>query len=297
MTEVKNLRQPFSHLVKRHPCLGGGPDMRNGRLHLPVSPACNLQCRFCQRRFNDVEERPGVTRGILGVEQVPAVLARALELCPEISVVGIAGPGDTLASDHAIRAFQLVHQLQPGLIKCLSTNGLLLEERLPELLAVGVSTLTVTVNGVTPDTVARVVASVAAGGRRLEAPAGARLLVERQLAGIRAAASAGLLVKVNMVLVPGVNDGEVAATAQAVKEAGAWMFNLIPLLPQGEFAELPAPSCADLHAARTAAEAHLLVFRHCQHCRADAVGIPGVSDHSEAIYGSLGRPVETFSHG
>jgi len=64
---------------------------------------------------------------------------------------------------------------------------------------------------------------VAAGGRRLEAPAGARLLVERQLAGIRAAASAGLLVKVNMVLVPGVNDGEVAATAQAVKEAGARM--------------------------------------------------------------------------
>jgi nitrogen fixation protein NifB len=287
----------FSHLVKRHPCLGGGSEMRNGRLHLPVSPACNLQCRFCQRGFNGVEERPGVSRAILPVAQVPAVLARALELCPEISVVGIAGPGDTLASDHAVQAFQIVHRLQPGLIKCLSTNGLLLEERLPELLAVGVSTLTVTVNGITPGTVERVVASVAKDGRRMDAATGAILLIERQLAGIRAAAAAGLLVKVNMVLIPGVNDHEVAEAARAVKEAGAFMFNLIPLLPQREFSGLEAPTCADLHAARTAAEVHLPVFRHCQHCRADAVGIPGISDHSGEIFGALGRPVETFSHG
>jgi nitrogen fixation protein NifB len=104
-------------------------------------------------------------------------------------------------------------------------------------------------------------------------------------------------VKVNMVLIPGLNADEVAETARAVREAGAALFNLIPLLPQGEFAHLPVPSCTDLHAARTAAEAHVPVFRHCQHCRADAVGIPGVSDLSSEVYGSLGRPVETFSHG
>ncbi len=287
----------FSHLAKRHPCLGGGPGMRSGRLHLPVSPACNLQCRFCQRTFNDLEERPGVSRGILKVEDVPAVLARALELCPEISVVGIAGPGDTLASDHAIRAFRVVHQFQPGLIKCLSTNGLLLEERLPELLAVGVATVTVTVNAMRPGTVAGIVASVGMPGLRLTGEDGARLLTGRQLAGIRAAADAGLLVKVNMVLIPGLNLGEVAETAGAVREAGAALVNLIPLLPQGEFAHLPAPSCAELHAARSAAEAHVPVFRHCQHCRADAVGVPGVSDLSSEVYGSLGTPVETFSHG
>jgi nitrogen fixation protein NifB len=211
--------------------------------------------------------------------------------------VGIAGPGDTLASDHALRAFRRVDEVQPDLIKCLSTNGLLLEERLPELVAVGVSTLTVTVNAIRPGTVARIVASVVLGGQRLVGEAGARLLTGRQLAGIRAAASAGLLVKVNMVLIPGVNDGEVADTAKAVREAGAALFNLIPLLPQGAFSGFPAPSCADLHNARVAAEGQIPVFRHCQHCRADAVGIPGVSDHSGEIYGSLGRPVETFSHG
>ena len=291
------MKADHGHLVKRHPCLGDGPGLRAGRLHLPVSPSCNIQCRFCLRAFNGREERPGVCRGILDLAAVPAVLAQALDLCPEISVVGIAGPGDTLASDHALEAFRIVDRLQPDLIKCLSTNGLLLEERLPELLAVGVATVTVTVNAVRPETVDRIVASVGLGGVRQGGIQAAGELTRRQLAGIAAADAAGLLVKVNMVLIPGLNDGEVADTAAAVRRAGAALFNLIPLLPQGQFARFRPPSCTDLQAARTAAEGHLPVFRHCQHCRADAVGVPGVSDLSGAVYGALGRPVETFSHG
>ncbi|HWQ10140.1 MAG TPA: radical SAM protein, partial [Holophaga sp.] len=203
----------------------------------------------------------------------------------------------TLATDHAIRAFRIVHDLQPGLIKCLSTNGLLLEERLPRLLSVGVSTVTVTVNSIRPSTVNRITPSVSLWGIRLEGEEGARLLIERQRAGIRAAAALGLLVKVNMVLIPGINDGDVGETAEAMKLDGATRFNLIPLLPQGEFTERTAPGCAELCAARQAAERHLPVFRHCQHCRADAVGIPGLTDFAREVYGSLGRPVETYSHG
>jgi len=293
-----NTSEPdYSHLTRRHPCLSDGPGLRSGRLHLPVSPRCNIQCRFCRRAFNGLEERPGVARGILDLADVPALLARALELCPEIAVVGIAGPGDTLASDHALEAFRIVGRLQPDLVKCLSTNGLLLEERLSELLAVGVATVTVTVNGVRPETVSRIVASVALEGFRQAGEQAAEQLTRRQLAGIRAAAAAGLLVKVNMVLIPGLNDGEVAATAEAVRRAGAALFNLIPLLPQGDFARFRPPSCGDLQAARSLAEAHLPVFRHCHHCRADAVGVPGVSDLSGALYGASARPVETFSHG
>ena len=287
----------FPHLVRRHPCLAQGPGPRSGRLHLPVSPACNLACRYCLRAFNEGEVRPGVSRGILAVEDVPGVLERALALCPELAVVGIAGPGDTLATDHAIRAFRIVHDLQPGLIKCLSTNGLLLEERLPRLLSVGVSTVTVTVNSIRPATVNRITPTVSLWGIRLEGEEGARLLVDRQRAGIRAAAAVGLLVKVNMVLIPGINDGEVGETAEAMKQDGVSVFNLIPLLPQGEFAGRPAPDCAGLGAARLEAERHLPVFRHCQHCRADAVGIPGRTELAREVYGSLGTPLETYSHG
>ncbi|MDR1616830.1 MAG: nitrogen fixation protein NifB, partial [Syntrophomonadaceae bacterium] len=46
---------------------------------------------------------------------------------------------------------------------------------------------------------------------------------------------------------------------------------------------------------RETASEHIDVFRHCQHCRADAIGIPGVNDFAGKIY--LERAEETFSHG
>ena len=39
------------------------------------------------------------------------------------------------------------------------------------------------------------------------------------------------------------------------------------------------------------------VFRHCQHCRADAVGVPGRSEYGDQIYQRKLRVRETFSHG
>ena len=48
---------------------------------------------------------------------------------------------------------------------------------------------------------------------------------------------------------------------------------------------------------RQQAERYIRVFRHCQHCRADAAGIPGGTDVSKQLYI---RPItleNTFSHG
>lgn len=88
----------FDHLVKKHPCFNGEAHFKYGRIHLPISPACNIQCKFCRRSFNKWEKRPGVAGSLLTPEKALAVVTRALELCPEITVVGIAGPGDTLAT-------------------------------------------------------------------------------------------------------------------------------------------------------------------------------------------------------
>jgi nitrogen fixation protein NifB len=232
---------------------------------------------------------------LVTAEEAPDVVARALDLCPEISVVGIAGPGDTLATPHALRAFQAVHARFPDLVKCLSTNGLMLEERLPELLSLGLGTLTVTVNGVDPFTVAQIVERVTYHCQVLKGEAGAKVLIERQLAGIRLAAQHGLTIKVNLVLVPGVNDHHVEETARTVAAAGASLFNIIPLIPQHRFAAWEPPTEDALDRARRDAEKHLPVFRQCRHCRADACGIPGQKDLSAELYG--GAAAETFSHG
>lgn len=287
----------FEKLSGIHPCFSGGANMTRGRVHLPVSPSCNIQCKFCRRRLNKIEQRPGVTNQVLSPAQAADLVDKALQLCPEITVAGVAGPGDALATTHALKTFQLVHQRHPELINCLSTNGLMLERYAQDILDAGVQTVTVTVNAVDPEVLQNICSYVVLDGQRLEGLEGAKILIEAQQRGIRKAAELGAIVKVNIVLIPGVNDFHIAETTATVAGLGAAIINIIPLIPQHEMAFMNVPTCEELNQARGEAEKFLPVFRHCQHCRADACGIPGQGDLSGLLYGELGRTAETFSHG
>lgn len=286
----------YEELQKSHPCFGGQKN-NAGRIHLPVSPGCNIACRFCDRTINDVEERPGVTSKILKPEDCEEILEKALDICPDIKVAGIAGPGDTLASDYALETFKIVKKKFPGLIKCMSTNGLLLSERAQEVIDAGVDSLTVTVNAVDPEIESKLNAYILYHGKKIEGIEGAKILIQNQLEGIKKLAAAGITIKVNTVLVPEINGAHIEKIAKTVKEAGATIYNIIPLIPQHELKDCRAPVCAEIDAARTTASKYIDVFRHCQHCRADAVGVPGRSEYGDQIYQRRLNVKETFSHG
>jgi len=286
----------YQNLQNSHPCFGGHKN-NTGRIHLPVCPGCNIACKFCDRTINDVEERPGVTSTILTPEKSISVLKKALEICPEIKVAGIAGPGDTLATDYGLETFRLVKEQFPDLIKCMSTNGLLLYERADEILEVGVDSLTVTVNAVDPEIEAQLNDYVIYHGQKYEGIEGAKILIENQLKGIKKLADAGMTIKVNTVLVPEINGDHIEEIAKTVSSLGAKIYNIIPLIPQAKLADCKAPVCAEIDAARTKASKYIDVFRHCQHCRADAVGVPGKSEFGDQIYQNRVRAKETFSHG
>lgn len=286
----------YKDLQNSHPCFGGHKN-NAGRIHLPVSPGCNIACRFCDRAINDVEERPGVTSKVLKPAECEEILRKALEICPDIKVAGIAGPGDTLASDYALETFKIVKEKFPHLIKCMSTNGLLLNERAKDVVEVGIDSLTVTVNAVDPEIENKLNAYIIYHGEKIEGVEGAKILIRNQLSGIRKIAEAGITVKVNTVLVPGINDEHIEEIAKTVKEAGAKIYNIIPLIPQHELKDVPAPTCPQIDEARRKAEKYIDVFRHCQHCRADAVGVPGKSEFGDQIYQRRLGIKETFSHG
>lgn len=289
----------FSELDGRHPCFRSGEDgvPKTGRLHLPVSPTCNIACAFCRRDFNATEVRPGVARRVLKPDQAAATVERALRVVPEITVVGIAGPGDTLATDHAIETFEKVHAEHPDLINCLSTNGLLLEEKAERVIAAGVKTITVTVNAVDPAVGAEIVSWIVWRGERLTGEPAAALLIEKQIAGIRRAVELGGIVKVNAVLVPGVNDDHIKEIARTVRAAGASLINIIPLIPQHLLADVPPPDAGTIARVRAEAAAYLPVFSHCARCRADACGVPGGADRSGELHDDLLAGESTFSHG
>jgi len=292
MTNANN----YENLKTSHPCFGGHKNNK-GRIHLPVSPGCNIQCKFCDRKINDVEQRPGVTSKVITPEESLDVIKRALELCPEISVAGIAGPGDTLATDNALNTFRLIKQNYPDLLKCMSTNGLLLYERADEVIEIGIDSLTVTVNAVDPEIEAKLNSAIFYHGKKYEGVEAAKILIENQLKGIEKVTKAGITVKVNSVLVPGINEDHIPDIAKAVSEVGASIYNIIPLIPQHELADSPAPTCAQIDEVRAKAGKYIDVFRHCQRCRADAIGVPGESDFGDQIYQKRISHKDTFSHG
>ncbi|MBQ7753306.1 MAG: radical SAM protein [Treponema sp.] len=294
------MAKSFTELKESHPCFGQGR-AATGRIHLPVCPGCNIACRFCERSLNDTENRPGVTAKVLKPEETIPLIKKALEISPEIKVAGIAGPGDTLASENALKTFRLIDKEFPQLIKCMSTNGLLLSQRAEDIIATGIDSLTVTVNAVDPEIEAQLNDYVIWQGRKIEGVEGARILIKNQLEGIRKIAQAGITIKVNTVLVPRINGSHIEEIARTVAAAGAKKYNIIPLIPTAKLADEPAPTCQEIHAARAAAGKHIELFLHCNHCRADAVGVPGRTEFSRQIYAQFGNTgaalKENFSHG
>jgi nitrogen fixation protein NifB len=271
-----------------HPCFNHAAHGQYGRIHLPVSAHCNIKCRFCERNINSNEMCPGVCSQILTPEQAVKTLAEALELCPELTVAGIAGPGDALADDCAVETFRLVEKKFPRLHKCLSTNGLGLPDKVRGLSALGLNHVTVTVNAVDPKIGEKIISHILINGETITGEKAAQILLSRQLEGIRWAVGFGMEIKINTVLIPGVNSEHISRIAKTISALGVKYHNIMPLIPRGEFAFAAAPDCKMLENARREAEAFLPVFRSCSHCRADACGIPGISDISGKLYEKSG---------
>jgi nitrogen fixation protein NifB len=196
-------------------------------------------------------------------------------LGPVIKVVGIAGPGDPLANEETFETFRLIGKEFPHLIKCMSTNGLLLPKLIGRLNELELKSLTVTVNAIDPEVGGRIYRHISYHGRHYMGADGAAILIANQMEGIRMAAELGMTVKVNSVYIPGVNEGEIPSIAAKVKRLGATIMNVMPLIPQADFAKYTPPTPAKLEEVRKANERIIGQFKHCRQCRADAMGLIG----------------------
>jgi nitrogen fixation protein NifB len=262
---------------RRHPCFSGDARSKWARVHLPVAAKCNVSCNFCDRRFDcSNESRPGLTSVLLSPPQAVLYLDDLRKRRSDISVVGIAGPGDPMANPvETLSTLRSVRKHHPDLLLCLASNGLDLAAHVPELAELHLSHLTVTINTLDPATGARIYAWVKDGNVILRGEDGARLLLERQMAALEALRKTDILVKVNTILIPGVNDHEIGTIAAEVKKRGADIFNCLPLIPAAgtPFGHITTPGHDMVASARAAAAEHLPLMDHCSRCRADACGL------------------------
>jgi nitrogen fixation protein NifB len=106
---------------------------------------------------------------------------------------------------------------------------------------------------------------------------GAELLLERQLGTIRALKARGIVVKVNTVVIPGVNDHHVLAVSKRLSDLNVDIQNCMVMYPNSgaPFEGIPEASPKMMTALRADAEKFLPQMRHCARCRADAVGLLG----------------------
>jgi len=270
-----------------HPCFNEAARQTAARIHLPVAPRCNVQCNFCDRRFDCLNEsRPGVTSAVLTPRQALYYLERAMEKSPAIRVVGIAGPGDPFASpEETLATLELVRNRYPEMLLCVASNGLEVAAHAAELAKLQVSHVTLTVNAIDPEIGARIYAWVRAGIRVLRGVDAAAELMERQRAAIVELKRHGTIVKINTIVMPGVNDDHAAEVAREVSALGANIMNCIPMYP---VAGTPFEALGELDRGRLAAlRAQTAEFipqmLHCTRCRADAVGLLGEAQNTELI--------------
>ncbi len=261
----------------KHPCYSAGAHDKYARMHLPIAPTCNISCNYCNRKYDCVNEsRPGVTSEVLTPAEAARKAAWVKRELPQLSVIGVAGPGDALANWPAVReSLQLIRAQDPEVTFCLSTNGLMLPDYAEELLALGVRHVTVTVNCVDPALGAKIYRQVRFRGRVLTGEAGAKVLLARQQEGIAQLVAGGALVKINIVMIPGLNERHIPAVVARMRQLGAFMTNIMPLIPApgSVFADYPQTNRKDLEALRDHCASVLPQMRHCQQCRADAIGL------------------------
>ncbi|WP_291329929.1 radical SAM protein [Desulfovibrio sp. UCD-KL4C] len=274
----------------KHPCFNKETAGSCGRVHLPVAPKCNIQCNYCNRKYDCVNEsRPGVTSGVLKPFQAAEYMDQVLAKEPRITVAGIAGPGDPFANPaETLETMRLLNKKHPHLLFCLSSNGMGILPYLDDIAELGVSHVTITISAVDPKIGAKLYSWVKDGNVVYRGEQGAKVLLERQLEAIKGLKERGIIVKVNSIVVPGINEDHIVEVAKVVSKLGADIQNMIPIKPTADtpFANVKEPGHEIIGPLRKEAGIVINQMTHCKRCRADAVGLLG-EDQSASLCGTL----------
>lgn len=275
--------------VKNHPCYSEEAHHHYARMHVAVAPACNIQCNYCNRKYDCANEsRPGVVSEKLTPEQAAKKVIAVASTIPQMTVLGIAGPGDPLANpEKTFKTFELISKTAPDIKLCLSTNGLTLPDHVDTIKRFNVDHVTITINMVDPDVGAKIYPWIYYKNKRYKGREAAEILTERQLLGLEMLTERGILCKVNSVMIPGVNDHHLVEVNRAVKSRGAFLHNIMPLISAPEHGTVfglngqRGPTAQELKALQDSCEGEMNMMRHCRQCRADAVGLLGEDRSSE----------------
>jgi cyclic pyranopterin phosphate synthase len=176
-------------------------------IRISLTPACNLNCIYCH---SEGEESP---RYRMSAEEIAEILKVAAEF--SIRSVKFTGGEPLLRSD----LLEIIRSVPPGMESSLTTNGVLLAGMAADLKSAGLSRVNVSLDSLNRETYRQITGH----DRLLDV-----------LAGIDAALDAGLTpVKINMVVLRGINENEIDDLINFVKGNRDLVLQLIELMDMG----------------------------------------------------------------
>lgn len=281
--QMSHLPEHIREKVYNHPCYSEDAHHYFARMHVAVAPACNIQCHYCNRKYDCANEsRPGVVSELLTPDQAVKKTMAVAATIPQMTVLGIAGPGDPLANpERTFETFRQLSEKAPDIKLCVSTNGLALPDAVDELAKHNIDHVTITINCVDPEIGAKIYPWIFWNNRRIRGKKAAKILIEQQQKGLEMLVERGILVKVNSVMIPGVNDEHLKEVSKIVKAKGAFLHNVMPLIAEAEHGTFygimgqRSPKTSELQDLQDACAGDMNMMRHCRQCRADAVGLLG----------------------
>lgn len=178
-------------------------------LRLSVTDRCNFRCRYCMPAAGVPKLE---AQDILSYEELYRLVTAAVPL--GIEKVRVTG-GEPLVRKGIIGFLSRLAKI-PGIRDlALTTNGLLLEEMARDLCAAGVRRLNISLDSLQHETFRE----ITRGGE-----------LSRVMAGIEAAESAGIRIKLNAVVMRGVNDNEIEDFAALTLDK-PWSVRFIEYMP------------------------------------------------------------------
>lgn len=193
------------------------------------------------------ETRTGVISEVLSPELAAEKFKIVKDKVRNLTVIGIAGPGDPLANFEEVKkSIELIKKESPNMTFCISTNGLMLPFYANELINLGVSHITITINAVDPKISAKIYKFVNYLGQTFTGEGAGKILLHNQLSGLRYITERRIISKINIVMIKGINDEHIPEIAKKVKECSAYMTNIMPLIPVRGSAFQDRPTANDI---------------------------------------------------
>ncbi|SFR57466.1 radical SAM protein [Anaeromicropila populeti] len=260
-----------------HPCFD---DVESGyRFHLPIAPKCDTKCNFCKRQISGDQERPGVTSEILKINDIEHYINRNISLYPDCRIIGVAGPGDPMSNPTELfSTFKIVNEKFHQFKKCMCTNGFYLSKYKDEFIDAKLDYVTITLNSRNAETLGDIYEFLKYDGELYQGVEMGRLVMRLQDEALRIIDEIpDLKLKINIVVIPGVNDNELEDMIDYISQFNVYTVNLIPVLPvKGTaFEKVPSLSKEEIQSLKNELRGKynsMKFKKHCSRCRADACG-------------------------